>query len=509
MKRSTNINNTDQYTSHYLKVRSVMRYPVDVVNGNSASQLSIRTNSVFFHLSWMGWTSVAVLYMVESSMSEISYMVVISLVFSTLLIYRAPLQSLYLLPLPMMIGPVILIPVTENIFITAGDLYALFFITRTIFMKGIHLKNFVRILLLIGTFMIIISTAFSLELGSSVVGLIKIIQYALLVRGTIVLINSSSNCRNLLTAWIFITTLCSIMMLWNFYNGRPLMINWNDEMMYSVDLMRDDVLFRPTFFYTNIFIPLGLSVLYSIINIVIKVESSSFTRKCIISTIPVNIIALIMNNTKAMLIPIAILSGLILLKYSWSFIIRPSSIIGKIIVIALLIGVSVWSFTEYFITVPQLSALSERLGDHGSVVMRWSVWTAVLPKMLDNPLRLLVGYGPQATTRQLETTNMQNMLTGSRGNIEGSFDSTIVGFLIEYGIIITSAIILYIALWFYQAWKCFKLTKEAFIAVLSMMLIALVIAHFFQQYGLSPPGLMALQLFAYLPTLKKAQQKVL
>ncbi len=488
-----------------------MNYQGRLGNNNYMSLKSFSTSSVWFHLSWIGWTTAAVLFMIEPSMPAISYVVAISLVFSTFLSFRTPLLSLYLLPLPMMIGPVFVLPIEGVVAVTAGDLYAVILIIRTLFLRAGRLTNLGQLFLLLGTCLLVLSAALSPDLGSSLVGLAKILQYALLVRASIILIKQPSDLRELFTAWVFITTFCAIMMLWHFYNGRPYMIYWQDDTGYdaTIDLERFDVLIRLTYFYANIFVPIGLSILYSLMSIMMKVERNGFTRILLGMTIPVNLIALIMNNSRAMLVPVAVLSVLILLGFCWESLIRPKLKMREIVFLVMINGFSTWLLTDFFITAPQRVALLERSYDSGSVIMRWSVWISAVSKMLDDPLRLLVGWGPQSTARQLEGTNMQNLLTGTLGNVEGAFDSTVVGFLVEFGIIISTLLFAYIAFWLFRTWRYYRLTGEAFALVLLVMSTALVFAHIFQQFGLAPPSLMALQLLTFLPIFRKTQKKVL
>ena len=479
-------------------------------NSTYISLHSITISSVWLYLSWIGWATVAVLFMVEPTMSAIPSIVIASLVFSTFLIFTTPLLGLYLLPLPFMIGPVFSYPI-GGVSVTAGDLYAVIFIFRTLFLRGVRLKNSVALFLSLGTFLLILSAAFSFDLGASVVGLTKILQYALLARASIILIKQPSDLRNLFTAWVFITTLCAIMMLWNFYNGRPQMIFWiNDSLVgASIDLERFDVLFRPTFFYANFWIPLGMSLLYSLMGILMKIEPSGFKRVLVCITIPINLLAFLMNNTRAMLVPVIVLSVLIVLWFCWKTLTRPKLNPRWIVFLVLITGVSIWFFAGFLITAPQRVSILERSVDFESVTMRMSVWTTVFPKVLDDPLRLLVGWGPQSTARQLESGYMQDLLTGSLGNTEGAFDSIIVGFLVEYGVIFSALIFVYIALWLSRTWWYYRLTRNTFALALLVMSTVLVVAHVFQQFGLSPAGLMALQIFAFLPIFKRTHLRVL
>ena len=103
---------------------------------------------------------------------------------------------------------------------------------------------------------------------------------------------------------------------------------------------------------------------------------------------------------------------------------------------------------------------------------------------------------------------MQDLLTGSLGNVESAFDSTIVGLVVEYGIIFATLVIVYISLWFYRTWAYLKGTGDTMAFAILVMSAALLSAHIFQQFGLSPAALMALQLFGLLSVLRRSSRAV-
>jgi hypothetical protein len=148
----------------------------------------------------------------------------------------------------------------------------------------------------------------------------------------------------------------------------------------------------------------------------------------------------------------------------------------------------------------------ERLTDYEPVLLRIGVWSSAVSKTLDDPLRLLVGWGPQSTARQLEQSHMQALLTGTSGNVEGAFDSTIIGIIVEYGIVFAAIILGYIAFWFFHTWRYLRATGDKFAQILLLLCAAFISSHIVQQFGLSPSGLIALQLFGFLTVLKKSPQ---
>jgi hypothetical protein len=288
-------------------------------------------------------------------------------------------------------------------------------------------------------------------------------------------------------------------MLWHFYNGRPQMIFWMNDIGFNndIDLERYDVLFRPTFFYANFWIPLGLSIIYSFTNMTMNNELSIFKRMLMAISLPVNIVALIMNNTRAMIFPVLIILGFITIILAIKTI-KNRQLFKKNIVFILLIIISINIISEYLITPSQRIALYERSNDSISLVMRWSIWSSVILKIFDNPLRALIGWGPQATSRQLGGKDIQYLLTGKLGNVEGAFDSTIIGFIIEYGLLFSLFVFSFMIFMYFKILIDYFINRNILSFCILMMSTALILSHIFQQYSVGPPGLLALQVFAFI-----------
>ena len=280
---------------------------------------SISLSSLIFHLSWIGWTTTAVLFMVEPTMSAISFVVVISLIISMFLSFRDPLLSLYLLPFAMMLGPVFRASYRRRGCHDGGRFVCTDSDTQNAIVTPRLSEEADRYDVLACVICLILSAFSSINVAASIVGLTKLLQYGLLYWTTTVLVKQREDLHKLLSAWVFITTLCSIIMLWHFYAGRPPMINMLLDSVHEVviDLDRADVLFRPNYFYANFFIPMGLCFLYALLSVVLRIENKRFNRVVIGLTMPINLFALLMNNTRAMLVPVVLLGSSILLWFCW------------------------------------------------------------------------------------------------------------------------------------------------------------------------------------------------
>lgn len=465
--------------------------------------------------------TVAVLFMIAPHAPLTSTIASISLLFSAVLIFKAPLQGLYLLPLPLMIGPVFFFSV-GGVNATVGDFYSAMLILRVISPYASRLNVAFNPRMLLGLALLLLSAMLSSDIGASFVGLTKITQFALLVWTSNILLKgqedtTNSRWRNIFTAWALITTLCSIMMLWYLYNGQPyFLLTWyagtGVERYEAIDLNQSYSLFRAMFFYTNIFIPIGLSLLYAVMTVLTKSEVGKFKKFLLLLSLPINAATLIANNTRSMLTPVVVLGGLAIIWFFWRALSRSksqpkSNFLMLIIIISIMVGAV--NSSSVMISASQLIVLQERTLDSSSMEARLSVWGSVISKVLDDPLRLLVvGWGPQATSRQ-EGEVMKGFLTGSEGNSEGAFDSTPIGFLVEYGVILTTLVFTYVAGWFFRMWRYRRKTSDTFTLTLLLMGCAILFTHIFQQFTISPPALMAMQVLAFIPVARRTQRSAL
>ena len=440
--------------------------------------------------------------MIAPSSPLVSVAAITALLFSAVLIYRSPLLALYLLPLPLMVGPVLSFSIGGAGNATVGDIYSVALILRTMLPRATRLNVASRPFLLLGSALLIFSALFSGDLVASIIAITKITQFALLVWVTNTLLDQPEGLHKVFTAWVFATTLCSVMLLWYLMNGQPgFMINWASGVGPGDDANYDlsDVLFRPAFFYANFFVPLGLSLLYALTMLLSGAAGSRGMRMLLYVSLPINFVTLVLNNTRSMLLPVMALGALLMVWYFWRSLFQAKSNSIKFVLLVAVVFGGIALISDSLISESQFVALQQRGEDPSAVDMRVSVWGSALSKTLDDPLRLLVvGWGPQSTSRQ-GGADIQRFLTGSLGNVEGAFDSTIVGFLVEYGAIFSTLVFAYIAVWVSRIWRLWRQTGDTIVLVLLLMGSALIFTHIFQQFGVSPPALMAMQVFAFLP----------
>jgi len=462
----------------------------------------IRKSVLLSGFAWLIWLCVAVAFMMDSASALVPAAAVVAELVSAVLIFREPLLGLYLLPLPLLLGPVVSLPISGVGNVTAGDLYAVLLVFRTLVLRWDRLNFSLPRYLWVPVLLLVCSTAFSADVGASLAGLSKILEFALLVAASVSMARRPRDWRNMFTAWVASTTLGSVMVLWFLYHGQPLfLLNWAGGLDEGrvVDIDSPGELFRPAFFYANFFIPMGLSLVYALLVILRKLERNPLRNILFGLSIPINAIALVLNNTRSMLFPVIAVAALALGWYTVRAVSKAGTKLLPAIVTLIVVGGGVYVVSDLLITEQQVVALLDRSADSSPVDARLSVWTSVLGKLGDTPARFfLVGWGPQATARQ-GGAGMQRLLTGSEGNAEGAFDSTIVGFLVEYGMIFTLLVFSYIAIWHLRVWSRWRQTGDTTTLIVLSMGIVLVLTHLLQQFGVSPPALMAMQIFSMSP----------
>ena len=458
-------------------------------------------------LGWAGWVTVAVLFAVDPASRIMEIVSVVSVLTFAVVVFHAPLSGLCLLPLPLMIGPVLSFPIVDVGRVTVGDVCSTILIIRTMLLRyapDMSAPTSLRF----ASWILVLSAVLSIDIGASAIALVKIFQFTLLVCASAKLVRQPVDVRNIMISWVMTTTLCAAMLLWFLYQGLPaFMLYWvsNIDTNDIADFSRADVLFRPTFFYTNFFIPAGLSLLYGIVAILTTVESRGVARAFIYFSVPVNFIALVLNNTRAMLVPVVLLGGATVIWFAWQTFTQLKLHLLAVVFLVLVAILGVGAISDVLVSPEQGVALEVRAEDTGSLEVRLDMWGAVLKKALDDPLRLLfVGWGPQITTRSGHSI-VKTLLTGTGGNIEGAFDSVVVGLLIDNGLVFVTLLLGYVAFWLYRTWRLWRNTNDDFVLALLLMGVALIVSHLFQQFGISPPALMAMQVFVFLSVFRRNQ----
>jgi hypothetical protein len=243
---------------------------------------------------------------------------------------------------------------------------------------------------------------------------------------------------------------------------------------------------------------LGFSIVYCISILSLHGFKENLVAKLLLTTAAcVNIIALLLNNSKSMIFPVVFVCAALLIWRIWKSL-ATFNVISLILIMVFFPIVIIYGFTfiNNLVGVYQIEAMANRISDLSSLEMRISVWTSVFEKLVQDPIRLFFGFGPQATARQGDQGAISQLLTGVLGNKEGAFDSTLIGLIVEYGFIFFLLIVISLVSWVHSVWTYFISTRDSYAALYLLLFLVAAVCHVTQQYGLSPAGLIVLQLFA-------------
>lgn len=450
---------------------------------------------------WMAWIGLAVLFCLNPYAGYIVPASFITLALSVLLAFCSPREATYLLPIALLLGPIYAIsgPGVGNV--NLGDLYSLALLFSLLVISKRRVSLRITPLLMAFVFLLVGSTCFAADVPAAIAGLAKVMQFIVLVWVTQQHIKTDSERVNWFLGWIIAVTIGGMMMLWFWGVLKPsFLLDWSNAggESESADFLRTDVLFRPSYFYTNFHLPLGMCIVVGVWLILSNVVTLNVaTRLFLAFSIPVNLITLILNNTRAIMLPVAVALAVLLVTYAWRAL---NSARGRIrlIFVFLLTGLLTYASTNW-INFPQMTALYERTTDEASMQARLDLWAGSLSKVVDHPVRLFItGFGPQATVRQ-SSDEMKDLLTGVTGASEGAFDSTLVGFLVEYGAITTMLVVAYFFWWMRKVLATSWRSGNPVWGLYANLGFVIFFSQFFQQFGFSPPALIALQLLTFVP----------
>jgi len=452
----------------------------------------ISNYSRLFRLTLVSWVCYGIIFLFQPPENYLQFIGLFSMLLSIIVAIKSPIEGLYLLPFPLLLGPIS--PLLFNfLMLTIGDIYSLFLILIVFTTKKIKLTESSRIVFFTITILLLISTLFSNNISGSIIGLVRTSQYLLLAYVTNRLISTNKEIFNIFYFWAMGSVLVAIIILWAYFNfWEPLLWKNNENrQIQNINLDTISYLYRPTYFYTNIWLPLNLSLIYIIYCLTKKGKYSFFMKLVLISCSIIILITIIINNSKSILFA----DGIVALFFLLYMIFKNKFLhkLIKVIPILILMGVLLFSMYNKMIPDSQRDALFNRMNSSSSLQMRFSVWENVFNRIGDNIPKLIIGHGPQSAWRGGIN---REFYTGVRGNTEGAFDSTPISIILENGIIIFFIITFFFFHIFLRIWKYWKLKKESIYMIFLIMFSVSILAHLTQQFAFNPASLSIVQVLA-------------
>ena len=415
-----------------------------------------------------------------------------------LLFRRKPIYALCTLPGTLMLGIIARIRFGDAS-LQLGDVH-LFAITvmflsagtpdRPIFVGKKGLMPLVVVL-------ITLSWLFSVDLAASTVTVFGLLELFLIYLLTLNLVKGEEDGAALLRAWLATITLCSALVILSYLRAEPLILD-PDEMSGMVsgfgELKSTSTAFlRASFFITSFNYPLVCTLVLLVINLLFG-RNSFAGWLSLFAALLVNIGATVLLGNKSVMAAAAIACAVAvayLARYKRVWPALAGAVFGLIVITNL-----ASLFVGQFIEPRQLMLFLERINSNDSLVERLKTWKSVVATVAASPHALLIGLGPDASTRG--RSDIFAPILGA----EHGVDSAYLFILLNYGLIL---LVLYLR-YFLRSFGSLisRITGDHRIIVVSIMgcMLAWLVIGIGQQFGVAKTIALGVQLAAIVELLK-------
>jgi hypothetical protein len=268
----------------------------------------------------------------------------------------------------------------------------------------------------------LISLVFSVDFANSIYGFVNLSFGIIVFIISLSFFMSDDYYKNFDKFYLNLCGLISLLIIFAYINGVRLNDYFDSYSGIDVDLeIITAATFFPkaTFFYNNIFYILGVGSIIAFIKIIYL---SELKWKIYFIIINIAIIALFNKTTF-----IALFLVFFIIIYS-RLLLEKKMINYSIIIIGALF---VYIFSEYLSYFSEL----ERMLNFSSASARLSLFESILNPFIEQPIRILVGFGPDTLLRSKDVSVLAFKIS-ENGN-EGTVDSGLFSYFIEYGLFFT------------------------------------------------------------------------
>lgn len=225
-------------------------------------------------------------------------------------------------------------------------------------------------------------------------------------------------------AVVVVSAYCSVLIIAAYVNSIPLMYFLDPSIRIFDDPRFYGGIFRPSYFYTNVFYVLGMAAVATLVTVF--TSDSGKRRVLATAVLAVLLTAVFVLFSKTAMV---ILTACLFICRFVIFSVRGTTYKFGGISRNLFIIFSVGLFLISVFAVVETLSSYEFTTD--SLVIRMTIFEATLHVMIDNPGRFLVGFGPDASIR-LNTSGISSALR-TESTEEGAIDSAYMTGLFEYG----------------------------------------------------------------------------
>jgi O-Antigen ligase len=276
---------------------------------------------------------------------------------------------------------------------------------------------------------IVLSWVLSVDMAASTVAVFGLLELFLLYCLTLNLVKSDKDAIALLRSWWGTITLCSALVIISYVRAEPLILDANEGFVTGFGGLKDtgSSFVRASFFTTSFNYPLACTLVMLTVNLLLA-RASMAARGLWFAALIVNIGAMVLLGNRSV-IGAALAGGMVaivcLARYKRIWV----SIVGIAIALFILAQVST-VYIEKIINPRQLLLFLVRIQGADSFFVRLKTWSRVSAAVLSSPHAMLIGLGPDASTR-----GSQEVFGPILGDEHG-VDSQFFFILLNYGVII-------------------------------------------------------------------------
>lgn len=311
---------------------------------------------------------------------------------------------------------------------------------------------------------IVLSWVLSVDMAASTVAVFGLIELFLLYCLTLNLVKSDEDAMALMRSWWGTITLCSALVIISYVRAEPLILDANEGFVTGFAGSKEIApgFVRASFFTTAFNYPLACTLVMLGVNLLLA-RASLAARGLWFAALMVNIGAMVLLGNRSVIG--AALAGCVvaivcLARYKRVWL----SIVGIAVALFILGQIST-PYIDKIISPRQVFLFLERIQGADSWFERLKTWRGVSAAVLSSPHALLIGLGPDASTRG--TWKVFGPILGA----EHGVDSQFFFILLNYGIII---LIIYLRCFARAIWQMLASIRGRHKVVASLVLTALV-----------------------------------
>lgn len=400
--------------------------------------------------------------------------------------------TLSVLPLSFLLGPIFIIQL-GSISLNLSDLLLFFHLIFFVFFFHKSIKLKVSFSLILGSFILIPCTVFSISFSSSLVTITSILQWVIYyILCTHFYVNSDDFLKSL-KIWGHAITLGSLLVIISYILGKPLILNTDDNFYEGFKDLKESATqyLRASYFVTS-FIFVNACALITYFTLLMLTHQRTLDRLKTILFFLINLFCALLMQNKSVIFAVLIIFTFIMIITLFHKHYRYRVGVTLFLFAFSLIGV--YKYAVQLIGESQLEYFIERIYDNESYSIRVPIWINVIEYTFTNPKVLLFGIGPDISIREANLNFFDQLFT-YRGLREYAVDSNYFTFLLNYGIILSILFFYKIISILMKSYRgIFK--DRVYCYLLIFPVIAWLIISVTQLHGISKPAFLIIYYIA-------------